>query len=105
MEELEITRALQSQGFEIVELALFGARHEEKTQSFDPGKHVSIRRVLGKDAQGQSRIDKFANLGAQKRTQIAGYQQKCRETEASYVPVDGAVSAQKLKEIREGLKK
>lgn len=61
VEESLMGRFLQLCGFETVDLALRGARFEAKTERFDPANHVSIGRVLQR-----GRIDKFANLGAQK---------------------------------------
>lgn len=61
VEESMMARWLGLTGFETVNLALKGARYEAKTDKFDPSKHLSITRVLDR-----ARIDKFANLGAQK---------------------------------------
>jgi len=63
-EKQAIARAVQRHGVEIVDMALYGARYEAKTENFDPGQHVSIQRVLKPDRNGVSRLDKFANLGA-----------------------------------------
>ena len=66
-EELEIARNVQKYGAEYVELALYGARWEPKTETFDPKNFVSLRRVFGRDKQGFDLIDRFVNLGAPKR--------------------------------------
>ena len=63
-EKLEIARAAQRHGAEIVDLALQGARYEAKSDGFDPSQHVSIQRVLKPDRNGMSKLDKFANLGS-----------------------------------------
>jgi hypothetical protein len=68
IEETEIARAMQKHGAEAVELALFGARFEPATESFDPRKYVKISRFLRVDARGEEVIDRFANLGAMERS-------------------------------------
>ena len=59
----EIGRAIQRWGFETVNTALLGARHEPKTERYDPKPYVSLRRVFGKDKNGQDRIGDFLNWG------------------------------------------
>lgn len=67
-EEMEIGRALLAhKDAAFVELALFGYRFQEKTQDYDPGKYVRIGNVFKRDDGGKPMIDKYANLGAQKR--------------------------------------
>jgi hypothetical protein len=83
-EEMEIGRAVQKWGAEFVELALFGARHEPKTEHFDPRNFVSLRRIFGKDKQGHDLIDRFANLGSQKRRPIPSVQVKPVIPEENY---------------------
>lgn len=66
-EETEIARAIQKHGAESVELALYGAAFEPKTDKFDPQDHVSIARVLRPNARGETRIDKYVNWGSKQR--------------------------------------
>lgn len=66
-EEHEIGRAIQRWGVEMVELALFGARLEPKTEHFDPANYVCLRRVFGKDKHGSDLIENHANRGSKKR--------------------------------------
>lgn len=66
-EETIIGRAIRTNGAELVDLALYGARYEPKYDDFDPKTHVSISRVLEPDREGKIRIDKFANWGGQAR--------------------------------------
>lgn len=58
-EDTQVLDALKKHGFDAVKLALIGARREQKTQSFDPSKHVKLYRYLGPN------FEKFVNLGAQ----------------------------------------
>ena len=106
LEEIEITRALQKWDFDFVELALFGARHEQKNGDFDPAKYISIRRVLGKDARGQDKADYFANIGSQRRASQTNLAEQKRETsevsEADRVP--GPEAAARIREIANSLK-
>ncbi|MFO0254947.1 MAG: hypothetical protein ACK52V_12590 [Betaproteobacteria bacterium] len=67
-DEIEIAKALREHGAESVMLAIRGARHEPRFDRFDPGKHVSLARIFGRDAQGNRRVEKFINLGAQNRS-------------------------------------
>lgn len=75
-EEIEIGRAIQRWGFETVALALLGARHEPKTDKFDPKGHVSLRRVFGKDRNGQDRFGDFVNWGRRARAQAKAESEK-----------------------------
>jgi hypothetical protein len=69
-EETQITRSIQSQGFEYTNLTLLGARFETKTENYDPKKNVSITRVLfGRNKQGIPFHEKLSNLGAQNSEQ------------------------------------
>lgn len=60
-------RAIQKHGAESVELALFGASFEPKTEKYNPQDYVKISRILRPDAKGEERIDRFVNLGSQAR--------------------------------------
>lgn len=66
-EEVEIARAVQKHGADTVELALYGAGFEPRTERFDPKNFVRISRVLRPDPRGEERIDRFVNLGSQQR--------------------------------------
>lgn len=57
-EELAIARALQRQPAKAVVYAIQGARHEPKTDRFDPGDYLQLERILAPE-----RITRFANLG------------------------------------------
>jgi hypothetical protein len=107
LEELEIARALQKWDFDFVELALFGARHEQKNGDFDPAKYISVRRVLGKDARGQDKADYFANIGAVKRAEahngIEAKAARAAEAEKSETRVPGPEASAKIREIMQGL--
>lgn len=65
MEEQMIARAIQRWGVETTDQALYGARFEKATEKWNPKEHVSLSRILERDKQGNWRVDKFANLGAQ----------------------------------------
>lgn len=69
-EETQIARAERIYGAELVELALFGARFEKKTDKFDPKDYLSLARILEKDRQGVARIDLYANAGDRKRKSL-----------------------------------
>jgi hypothetical protein len=75
-EELEIVRAIQRNGADFVELALYGARYEKAVEGFKPAEHVAIARILLPDREGRLRIDKFANLGAAARKRLAAQKAK-----------------------------
>lgn len=62
-EEQMIARAIQIHGAEWVELALFGARFEPATESFNPREYIDITRILLNDKQGKPRIQKFIEFG------------------------------------------
>jgi hypothetical protein len=103
LEEVEIAKAIQRHGYEMVELALFGARFEPRTPEFNPANYVGIGRVLTRDDEGRERVDRFANLGSQRRKTHVPTVQSVAPAEESRV--DGAEAAAKIKEIREGLRK
>lgn len=106
LEEIEIARSLQRwKNFDFVEHALYGAMFEEKTTCFDPAKHVSIRRVLGKDDQGQDRADKFANLGYQRRhiEKRTEEEKTKRAEEPGMTPTGPNEAAAKIREIAQGV--
>lgn len=68
-EQIEIARGIRVHGDDYADRVLHGARHEPRTEGFDPGKNVSISRVLfGKNKQGAPFHEKFANLADQART-------------------------------------
>lgn len=58
-EDIQLARALQSYGFEMVKLAVKGARFEPQIEHFEPSKFVSLQRILN-----IKNIERFANLGA-----------------------------------------
>lgn len=60
LDQLDLGRLIQIHGFDKTLLALLGAGQEEKSEGYDPAKHVSIRRLFKPDI-----FDKFVNLGAQ----------------------------------------
>jgi hypothetical protein len=64
-DEVFIVRLLQTYGLEKTRLALYGAGFEEKSDQYDPSKHVNIYR-LGKPQL----FEKFVNLGAQNQTEL-----------------------------------
>lgn len=59
LDEIEIARGIQRFNPDDVARALKGCRDEEKTDNFDPAKHLSIRRVLS-----TKMFDKFVLLGS-----------------------------------------
>jgi hypothetical protein len=61
-QESSIARAIKQIGFENVLLALEGNRYEKPTDNFEPKDHLSVDRALHRDAKGQSRWEKFANM-------------------------------------------
>lgn len=66
-EEIEIARAIQKNGAEFVDLALYGARHEPSVNNWHAKDHVDITRVLLPDRDGKERIQKFVGYGAKHR--------------------------------------
>lgn len=67
-EEVTLGRAIQRWGAKAVELAIVGARHEPKTQEFDPGKNFSLSRILpvfDKAEIRDKKFERFLNLGTQ----------------------------------------
>jgi hypothetical protein len=67
IEEDLIARAIQENGAEAVDTALFGARHEPAYEGWEPRDHVDITRVLTKDKEGRPRIQKFLGYGTAAR--------------------------------------
>lgn len=63
-EETAIARAIQSQGFEIVQLALYGFRFEPKKDDYDPANYAFADRVLV-----PAKIARFVSLAAKNRPQ------------------------------------
>ena len=66
-QESSIARAIKSLGYENTVLALEGARYEPNHEKFNPKQHLSIERILHRDAKGQSRWEKFVNLAKANR--------------------------------------
>lgn len=71
-EELAIARAIQENGAEATDLALYGARHEPAHEGWDPRAHVDINRVLGRTKDGKARIQKFVGFGVAARAKSSG---------------------------------
>lgn len=67
-DELNIARLIQSHGVEKTYLALLGARFEEKSQDYDPSKHVNILRLFTPKV-----FETFVNLGAQHKPTTREY--------------------------------
>ena len=69
VQEMSLARAIRQLGFEASCLALEGQRYEDATETFTPSKHLSLDRVLHRDAKGKSRWEQFRNmaLAARKR--------------------------------------
>lgn len=61
-EKAAIGRAIQANESEPVKLALYGARFETGSESFNPAQHLSVHRVL--DSKNFAR---FASIGAQEK--------------------------------------
>lgn len=59
-EQTQIGRAIQRYGKKAVILALEGARHEKKSESFDPSQFATLKRVLD-----EKNFTRFLNLGVQ----------------------------------------
>lgn len=62
-ELMKISQLAKSYGFIATAYALTGMRYEEKTQTFDPAKHVSLAR-----AQNPALFEVFLNLAARQKT-------------------------------------
>ncbi len=62
LDEVQIARLVSQHGFLKCHMALQGARHEAKSDKYDPSQHISIRRLLKPDV-----FEKFVNLGAQQQ--------------------------------------
>lgn len=87
-ERTQIGRAAQNYGSEMVELALFGARFEKKTENFDPKDYVSLSRIIEKDREGRLKIDMYANAGARKRKTASPVAPKSSEPEQEQYVTD-----------------
>lgn len=61
-EKVTIARMIKQYDWKSVLYALTGARFEEKTQSFDPAKYVSLTRVSQPHL-----FERFINLAAQRK--------------------------------------
>lgn len=61
-EETTIARAIQSQGFETVQLALYGFRFEPKKDGYDPTDYAFVDRVLD-----SSKIARFVTLASKNK--------------------------------------
>lgn len=57
-DDVDLLRAIQSYGVQRVKNALVGARLEPKADNFDPGEHLTLRRVFG-----PKMFDKLERLG------------------------------------------
>ncbi len=66
-QQSSLARAIKSLGIETVCLALEGQRYEKATDAWNPKDHLSLDRVLHRDAKGQQRWEKFANMALAKR--------------------------------------
>jgi hypothetical protein len=64
-DEPAIGQLIKQHGIKKTKLALSGVRFEQKTDTFDPAKHVSIVRLMD-----HRRFDKFVNLGATQRPRV-----------------------------------
>lgn len=68
VQENSLARAITQLGFESVCLALEGARHDKASKDYDPVKHLSIDRVLHRNAKtGVSNWERLRNLALSKR--------------------------------------
>lgn len=81
-EEQMIARAIQIHGFEWVELALFGARFEPATESFNPREYIDITRILLNDKQGKPRIQKFIEFGVKGQAALNREEAKIEKAKA-----------------------
>lgn len=63
-EDRMIWTAIEINGAELVDLALYGARYEPAREGFNPRENVDIGRVLTKDRDGKERIQKFIGYGS-----------------------------------------
>jgi hypothetical protein len=66
-DQTQLARAIQAHGIEAVRLAIRGARYESASENFNPKQHLSLARIFGRDRQGNLRVEKFINLGAQNK--------------------------------------
>lgn len=64
-ENMKIASMINQYGYKTVAYALTGMRYEERTNSFDPKKNVSLTRMMG----DEKLLEKFVNLAAQKVTE------------------------------------
>lgn len=102
-EELQIARAIQQNGAEAVETALYGARFEPCHEGFNPRDHVNITRILSKDREGNPRIQKFLGFGTQARVKEAARKEReaemKRQREEPDIPDDTPADPERVKEI------
>lgn len=68
-EDVLIARAIQRHGVDSVVRAMIGARHEPKTDNFDPAQHVSLTRILG-----HKHFDKNLNRGIRAESGVTSEQ-------------------------------
>jgi hypothetical protein len=66
-EKLAIGRMIQMHGKEFVLLAILGAKHEPAGEGFKPSRFLSLKRVFD-----PMKFERFVNLGAQAKNQLAG---------------------------------
>lgn len=91
-QENSIARAIGQIGFENVCLALEGQRYEKPNDTFDPRRHLSVDRVLHRDAKGKSRWEEFVNMAKaerQKRSGSSSARSRAPAVTAEPHPLDG----------------
>lgn len=81
VQENSIARAITHLGFENVILALEGQRYEKPNDKFDPRRHLSVDRVLHRDARGKSRWEEFKNMALAVRSKSDEHEQARRDAE------------------------
>lgn len=72
-------------GIEQIDLALYGARHEPKSEDYDPKDYADAARVLEPNKKGKSLFTKFIGWGSTGRAQA----QAKKEKPAALKPVEG----------------
>lgn len=111
-EERLIGKAIQdNKSVEIVDIALFGARHESSHEGWHPKDHVDIARILTKSKDGKPRIQKFYGYGiAEKEKQAAREVRKneldrTRGVEPSAVSEQTTANPERARAITEQIRK
>ncbi len=77
-EKQTLCRAIQGQGFDVVELALLGAKHEPASESYKPSRHLALSRVFNPE-----KLERFINLGAQAKEKLKVSEQTRAQVEAT----------------------